>query len=93
MDLACGSSETGQALYSIAHLNVVKVCRVLECRLVPVQLSHPTMQFGEFVPDEIAALEVSAIHRIVANDCRVQPDVRFGQGVSDQVVFAFQQLV
>ena len=36
---------------------------------------------------------MAGVNGIVSNNRRVQADIRFGQGVSDEIVFAFQDVV
>ena len=36
---------------------------------------------------------MASVNGIVSNNCRVQADIRLGQGVADEVVFAFEDVV
>jgi hypothetical protein len=53
------------------RLDVLKVCRVLERRIVPVQLAHPAVQVRVPITDVAdVALEVADVDRVKADDGR-----------------------
>jgi hypothetical protein len=62
----------------VVLLDMLKLRRVPECRIIPVQVSHPLVK--RRVPTSNVpniALEVLHIHGIEANDGRVQTDISF----------------
>lgn len=70
----------------IMPLDVIKLRRILECRVVPVQIPHPLVQ-ARVAAANVAnvALEVLHVHRVEARQRHVQPDVRLGEGLAEEV--------
>ena len=60
-------------------LDMLKLCRIMESRHVPIQLPQPFVQIGIARPDvPDIALEVLDVDRVEADNGRVKADVRFG---------------
>jgi hypothetical protein len=59
-------------------LNMLKLRRVLERGIIPVEMSHPLMEIGITTPN-IAdiALEMLYVDRIEAHDSGIQADISF----------------
>lgn len=68
---------------------MIKVCRRVERRVVPVQLPEPVVDVRVPVPNvaEIT-LEVAVVDGIKAYDGDVKPYVCFGELVANEVVFS-----
>lgn len=70
----------------IMPLDVVKLRRLLERRMVPVQVAHPLVQTRVAAADVAnVALEVLHIHRVEARQRHVQADVRLGDVLAQEV--------
>lgn len=66
-------------------LDVLKVCRDLEFRVIPIQVAHPLIQVRIVTPDgPQIALEMLDITAIKSNDGRIKTNISFGQVVSEQ---------
>jgi hypothetical protein len=62
----------------IMILDVLKFCRILECRVVPVQMPHPLVKVGIPRSDvSDVALEVLHVDGIKTHDCSVEANVGF----------------
>lgn len=63
----------------VVLLDVLKLCRLFECRMVPVEVSQPLVQVR--IPASNitnVALEVLHVNRVKTDDRREEPDIRFG---------------
>jgi len=72
---------------------MIELSGVLEGRVLPVEVLEPSVDLGVVVPDHASTFEMASVNGIVSNNCRVQADIRLGQGVADEVVFAFEDVV
>lgn len=77
----------------MTHLDVVEISRILESRLLPIQVLHPSIDLRIVMSDRASALEMTSVDWIVADCGGVQADIGFCQGIADEVVFAFEMLV
>lgn len=70
----------------IMPLDVIKLRRLLKRRMVPVQVTQPLVQ-ARVAAANVAnvALEVLHVHRVEARQRHVQPDVRLGEGLAEEV--------
>lgn len=70
----------------IMPFDVIKLRRLLKRRVVPVQVTHPLVQ-SRVAAANVAnvALEVLHVHRVEARQRHVQPDVRLGERLAEEV--------
>lgn len=70
----------------IMPLDVIKLRRLLKRRVVPVQVAHPLVQ-ARVAAANVAnvALEVLHVHRVEARQRHVQPNIRLGEGLAEEV--------
>lgn len=67
-------------------LDVLELGRILELRMVPIQVSHPLMQCRITTPNiPNVALEVLHVHRIEPDNCNKEPDVHLRQHVPEPI--------
>jgi hypothetical protein len=67
-------------------LDMLKLCRILELGMLPVQLPHPLMQrrvSTANIPN--IALKVLDIHRVKPNDRHKQTDINLRQHIAEPV--------
>lgn len=70
----------------VVPLDVIKLCRLLKRRMVPVQAAHPLVQARVAAADVTnVALEVLHVHRVEARQRHVQADVSFGDVLAEEV--------
>jgi hypothetical protein len=69
--------------------DVIKVGRVLERRIVPVEVLHPLVNVGISIPNgAVVALEMAMVDGVETNDCGVQTNVGFSHAVTDEEDFS-----
>lgn len=69
--------------FGIVLLDVLKLCRFIECRHIPIQVSQPLMK-GRITRANITniALEVLHVDWIEPGNGGIQPDICFGDVLS-----------
>lgn len=75
------------------HLDMVKVCCILESRFIPVQVLHPSVQLRIVMSDSSCALEMPSVNWVITDGGGVQTDVCFCERITDEVVFALEKII
>lgn len=75
------------------HLDVIKIGRLLESRLIPIKILQPPIYFGIVMSDHACTLEVASVDTIISNDGSIQTDVCLSESVANEVVFALEDVI